>query len=211
MIRVKICGITREKDALLAAELGAHAIGFIFYPGSPRYLSPEKARKISASLPPFVQRVGVFVNEDPSRIKRIRDLVGLDVVQLHGEESPDVCALFYPRVVKALRIKDEKDLAALSSYRGRVGGILLDTFVRGVFGGTGKTFNWSLAQKAKRSGLPLILAGGLNPQNVEEAIKKVRPSGLDISSGVEITPGVKHPALLKALFERLRPYLVKSF
>ena len=206
-VKVKICGLRRVQDALLAVELGAAAVGFIFYPKSPRYLSPEDARRLSSLLPPFVQRVGVFVNESPAKIRKIKDFVGLDLIQLHGDESPTLCELFYPRVIKAFRVKEKKDLLSIKRYRGKVGGILLDTFVPGMPGGTGKTFDWYLAREAQKFGLPLILAGGLTPQNAREAVLSVSPYGIDVNSGVEIAPGVKHPALLKELFRNLSPFL----
>ncbi len=205
MIRVKVCGIKRLEDALLAARLGASAVGFIFYPKSPRYVSPEKARQISTALPPFLLRVGVFVDEDPDKIRRVQDRVGLDLIQLHGREDPTVCETFFPRVIKAFRVREPEDLAQIKPYEGRVGGILLDTLVKGLPGGTGKTFDWKLACEAKRFGLPLILAGGLNPRNVLEAVAQVQPYGIDVNSGVEIAPGIKHPALLKELFQKLSP------
>ncbi len=204
MIRVKVCGLTRERDALLAAELGAHALGFIFYPRSPRYISPERAASLAQKLPPFVLRVGVFVNEDPVKIALIKEKVGLDLIQLHGEESPSFCARFYPRVIKALRIRAESDLSKIENYRGKVSAILLDTYVKGLPGGTGQVFDWRLAKKAKNFGLPIILAGGITPENAPLAVKEVAPYALDVNSGVEVSPGCKHPALLRALFASLR-------
>ncbi len=166
MVRVKICGITRERDALLAVSLGASAVGFIFYEKSPRYISPERARKIVEVLPPFVTAVGVFVNEDPERIKRAVSVSGVDVIQLHGDESPSECEEFAPRVIKALRVKGAEDIKKIEKYAGRVRAILLDAFVKGVPGGTGRTFDWKLALEAKRFGVPLILAGGISEENV---------------------------------------------
>ena len=207
MIRVKICGLTNLKEALLAAELGAHALGFIFYPKSPRYISPEKAAAIARRLPPFVARVGVFVNEEVEKIEAIKEKVGLDWLQFHGDEAPSLCARFYPRVIKAFRLKSQEDLARLVPYREVSSAFLLDTYVPGVPGGTGQTFDWLLAKRAKDFGLPVILAGGLGPDNVRQAVEEVAPYGLDVNSGVEWAPGRKHPALLRALFARLRPFL----
>ncbi len=209
MIRVKICGITRSEDAELAAYLGASAIGFIFYPKSPRYITPLKAREIRQNLPPFVHTVGVFVNEEPKTIKEIANFVGLDFVQLHGNESPSICEKFFPKVIKAFRVREEKDLKQISTYQGKVSAILLDTYVKGEPGGTGKIFDWRLAIKAKEFGLPLILAGGLNPENVLKAIREVSPYAIDLSSGVEMAPGLKHPFLLKELFKKLKENLCK--
>ncbi len=210
MIRVKICGITRLEDAMLAISLGADALGFIFYPKSPRYILPEKVKEIIAQLPPYVTTVGVFVNETEEKIKKIVEITGIDMVQLHGEEPPQFCTLFFPRVIKAFRVKTSDDLFNIGEYKNTVRGILLDTFVKGIPGGTGKTFNWRLAQEAKKFDIPLILAGGLCPENVIEAIEKVKPFGIDISSGVESSPGIKDPNKLKALFEALSPFRKSS-
>ena len=207
MIKVKVCGLTRLEDALLAASLGAHALGFIFYPQSPRFVAPEKAAEISRRLPPFVLRVGVFVNEEPWKIREIQKKVGLDLVQLHGDESPEFCTQFFPRVIKAFRVKEERDLERIHPYRGKVSAILLDTYVKGLAGGTGKTFDWAIARRAKSFGLPIILAGGIGPENAARAVEEVSPYGLDVNSGVECAPGRKHPALLRLLFARLRPFL----
>ncbi len=203
VIRVKICGITRLEDAKLAVELGASALGFVFYPPSPRFVAPAQAAAIRRALPPLVTTVGVFVNEDPERIEEIRRLVGLDLVQLHGEEPPETAARFFPAVIKAFRVRSERDLAQITAYRDCVSAILLDTYVKGLAGGTGKTFDWSLAKKAKEYGLPVILAGGLNPENIKRAAQLVRPYALDVSSGVEAFAGKKHPVLLRRLFANL--------
>ena len=207
MIKVKVCGLTRLEDALFAASLGAHAVGFIFYPKSPRFVSPERAAEISRRLPPFVLRVGVFVNEEPWRIREIQKRVGLDLVQLHGDEPPHFCAQFFPRVIKAFRIREERDLDKIPPYRGKISAILLDTYVKGLAGGTGRTFDWAIARRAKAFGLPVILAGGIGPENAARALEEVSPYGLDVNSGVECSPGRKHPALLRLLFARLRPFL----
>ncbi len=206
MVRVKICGLTRLEDARLAISLGADALGFIFYPRSPRYILPEKAKEIIAQLPPYVTTVGVFVNEPKESIIKIMNLTGIDMIQLHGEESPGFCASFFPRVVKAFRIREIDDLSEIINYKGRVRAILLDTFVRGIPGGTGQTFNWELALEAKKLGIPVILAGGLSPENVADAIKKVDPFGIDISSGVESSPGLKDQVKLRDLFKALSPF-----
>ncbi|NPB09808.1 MAG: phosphoribosylanthranilate isomerase [Thermodesulfobacteria bacterium] len=203
MVRVKICGITSPEDARLAAECGASAIGFVFYPPSPRFVTPAQAAAIRRALPPWVATVGVFVNEDPARIEEVRRLVGLDYVQLHGDEPPETARLFFPRVIKALRVRNEEDLSRISAYRHCAAAVLLDTYVKGLPGGTGRTFDWSLAKKAKEYGLPIILAGGLRPENVCAAVRQVRPYALDVSSGVEVFPGKKHPVLLRRLFANL--------
>ena len=203
MINIKICGITRFEDAAEAVKLGANALGFIFT-SSPRQISPEKARDIIGSLPPFVKSVGVFVNESPATIRDITDLCGLDLVQLHGDESPNLCKEFMPYTMKALRIKDDSIIPSIESYRGKVRALLLDTYVKNKPGGTGKTFDWDLAVKIKTFNIPIILSGGLGPNNIKDAIKTVRPYGVDINSGVEESPGKKNHTLLKTLFERLK-------
>lgn len=203
MTRVKICGITNIEDALLAAELGADALGFIFAE-SPRRISPQDARAIILKLPPLIKTVGVFVNEEPAVIKEIKEACGLDLIQLHGDESPDLCRDLMPHSIKAFRIQNDKDLQAIEKYRGAVRTILLDTFQRGKSGGTGRTFDWSLAKKAKEAGIPLILAGGLGPDNIREAITTVHPYAVDVNSGIEKRPGKKDPVLMRKLMEKIR-------
>ncbi|MEW6185029.1 MAG: phosphoribosylanthranilate isomerase [Thermodesulfobacteriota bacterium] len=209
MIKVKICGITNLEDALLAAEAGVEALGFIFAE-SPRKISPEKAKGIIELLPPFIKTVGVFVNEEPVRIKEIVSFCGLDLVQLHGEESPEISRELMPRSVKAFRIKGEKDIQAIEKYRGKVRAILLDTFQKGKAGGTGLTFDWTLAVKAKETGIPLILAGGLGPENIQEAIRTVQPYAVDVNSGIEEKPGKKDPVLLRRLMEKIKGYRIQE-
>lgn len=200
--RLKICGITRLEDALLAASLGAHALGFIFYPKSPRYIAPQQAREIIKKLPPFVQTVGVFVNEMGEKIKDIVKFCGLDLIQLHGDEPPAFCEDLGLPCIKAFRIKDESSLNLLASYKNKVKGFLLDTYKKGQAGGTGETFNWELVLQAKKYSTPIILAGGLNPANVEVAIKTAQPYALDVNSGIESAPGIKDRSLMEELFKR---------
>lgn len=199
--RVKVCGTTRLKDALLAVECGADAIGFIFYKKSPRYVSAKTAKEICSKLPPFVHRVGVFVNETADNINRIADRCGLDAVQLHGDESPAFCKKIKHRVIKVVRVKDAASLKEMSRYA--VDGFLLDTWKEDQWGGTGKVFDWELAARAKKYG-SVIIAGGLNPRNVKAAIKKVQPYGVDVSSGVEQSPGKKDPRKVKAFIKAVR-------
>ena len=200
-VKVKVCGTVRLKDALLAVECGADAIGFIFYKKSPRCVTAKVAKDICAKLPPFVHRVGVFVNEKADIINRTVDRCGLDVVQLHGDESPAFCKRIKCRVIKAVRVKDAASLKEMSRYE--VDGFLLDTYKENQWGGTGKVFDWELATRAKKYG-PVILAGGLNPRNVKTAIKKVQPYGVDVSSGVEQSPGKKDPKKVKAFLKAAR-------
>jgi len=195
MIKVKICGITRVEDALHAAACGADALGFVFYPGSSRYVPASKAAEIIAALPPFITTVGLFVNAPAAEIQDIVAQCGLDVVQLHGDEQPADCQLAPLRVVKALRVKDRHSLRDVHSYP--VSAVLLDAFVAGAYGGTGHTFNWELAAELAND-LPVILAGGLHADNVAAAVAQVQPYAVDVSSGVESAPGIKDPAKVQA-------------
>ena len=203
MLRVKICGITNLEDASLAVRLGAHALGFILAP-SPRQVSPEAVRDIVRGIPALVQTVGVFVNEAPSRVREIMGFCGLDLAQLHGDESADDCEALTPRAIKALRLRDESSLAVAATYRGKVRAVLLDSYVKGRRGGTGTTLDWGLAARGLELGIPVILAGGLNPGNVRRAVSVVRPFAIDVSSGVEERPGRKSAALMDRLMEVVR-------
>ncbi len=205
MVRVKVCGITNLEDAMMAVELGAHALGFIFAQ-SPRNINPEKAREIICQLPPFVQTVGVFVNEDEKVIREIVELCGLDLVQLHGEESVEVCSGLMPRVIKVIRVKGRASLLPIEQYKGKVRAILLDTWSAEAHGGTGKGFDWDLAVEAKQFGIPIILSGGLNPANIKEAIARVKPVAVDVNSGVEARAGKKRLALLEQFFNEIQQY-----
>jgi phosphoribosylanthranilate isomerase len=195
MVKVKICGLANLDDALHAAACGADALGFVFYPKSPRHVTAELAREIIAVLPPFVAAVGLFVNEEPDRIRAIAGFCGLDVLQLHGDETPDDCRLPPWRTVKALRIRDSASLAGLDGWP--TSALLLDAWRPDSYGGTGHTFDWSLAARAA-TGRRVILAGGLTPENVTEAVRTVRPYAVDVSSGVEASPGRKDPAKVAA-------------
>ena len=196
---VKICGITREADAAAAVACGASAIGFIFWPKSPRYVEPERARAIVRSLPPFVTPVGVFVNEDVEHVNRVANMVGLGAVQLHGDESPDMVDAVNRPVVKALgRI----DAGTATAWPGRVR-LLIDADDRERRGGTGACADWDAAAALARQ-RPIVLAGGLTPANVAEAVSRVSPFGIDVSSGVEDAPGIKNADRIRELFEVLR-------
>ena len=199
MIKVKICGITNKEDALYAAGCGANALGFIFYEKSPRYIEPDDAKTIIAALPPFVTTVGVFVNKDFNDIRDITLLTGVTVVQLHGDESPSYCNLVEGKLIKAIRVKNDSSIEGLKKYD--VDTFLLDSFDKNSFGGSGLTFDWKLAEKAKQYG-KIILAGGLTPDNVEEAVKKVVPYGVDVNSGVEQKPGIKNKNKVKEFIIR---------
>lgn len=202
MIKVKICGITNLDDASLAVELGADALGFIFAT-SPRRILPEAAADIIRQIPPFVKSVGVFVDEDAEVIKEIINFCGIDMVQLHGNESPEFCSQFMPHTIKALRIADESILQSIEPYRGKVRSLLLDTYTEKMAGGTGKTFNWDIAIKIGEMGVPIILAGGLGPSNIEDAISFVKPYAVDVNSGIEKSPGKKSKTLMEELFEKI--------
>ncbi len=189
MVKVKICGITTLEDALTAIEAGADALGFVFYSASPRHVSPEQAADIIRKLPPFVQTVGLFVDEKMTVVNAIADHCRLDVIQLHGEETPAYCESVNRRVIKAFRVKDISTLDLLVPYH--VSGYLLDAWSPDAHGGTGQVFNWDIAAEAVLGGRNIILAGGLTPDNITESIRKVHPYGVDVSSGVEYAPGRK--------------------
>lgn len=189
MVKVKICGITTLEDALTAIEAGADALGFVFYSASPRHVSTEQAADIIRKLPPFVQTVGLFVDEKMTVVNAIADHCRLDVIQLHGEETPAYCESVNRRVIKAFRVKDISTLNLLVPYH--VSGYLLDAWSPDAHGGTGQVFNWDIAAEAVLGGRNIILAGGLTPENITESIRKVHPYGVDVSSGVEYAPGRK--------------------
>jgi phosphoribosylanthranilate isomerase len=197
-VQIKICGITNLEDASMAVDRGANALGFIFAP-SPRKIAPQKVRKIVQSIPPFVKTVGVFFNETLATIREVMQYCGLDLVQLHGDESPAFCDELMPYTIKSLRVKGESCLQTSRAYRGKVRALLLDTYSEEKVGGTGKTFDWKLAIKVKKAGIPIILAGGLGPTNVNLAIQTVNPYAVDVNSGIEEYPGKKDPVLMKAL------------
>jgi len=200
IVWIKICGITNEEDGLAAARLGADALGFVFAP-SPRRISPEKARQIIKALPPLVQTVGVFVDEDLGKVSSVAEMCGLDILQFHGSESADYCDSFNQRVIKAIRLRNRRDLKSLAEYDGVVHALLLDTYLPDKLGGTGMTFNWEWALEAGKYGR-IILAGGLNPENVAAAISMVKPYGVDASSSLEQSPGVKdHEKIMQFIAE----------
>ena len=204
-MKIKICGITNVEDADIAVKTGADALGFIMYRKSPRRVEPAVARSIIAGLPPFVSAVGVFVNEEAESVRALMDECGFALAQLHGDESAAYCQNLGRPALKALRLKDRGTFLALAEFQGRanVRGLLIDAFSDQSYGGTGQTVDWTLAQEVARSA-PVILAGGLNPANVAEAIHIVRPYGVDVSSGVEQSPGKKDHHKLKAFIEAAR-------
>lgn len=189
MVKVKVCGITNIDDATAAVEFGADALGFVFFKKSPRYVSPKKAAYIIERLPPFIHTVGVFANESAENMEAVISATRISVAQLHGDEPPELCRLTR-RVIKGIRIKSLDSLAPLARYTRHVSGFLLDAYTPDKLGGTGMIFNWDIAVEAKQFG-QIILAGGLTPDNVSEAVKYVKPYGVDVSSGVEKEKGVK--------------------
>ena len=202
MIRAKICGIRRMEDAQLAAELGAWAIGFVFWPGSRRYIDPATARDIVSVLPPFVTAIGVFVNQHKNDVLAIADAVKLGAVQLHGDETAAWYAGFPYRVIKTVPVPPAFEDRALADVPAWVT-VLLDAHDPVARGGTGRTIDWSVAASAART-RPVVLSGGLTPDNVRVAADTVRPHAVDVSSGVESSPGVKDPGKLRAFFSALQ-------
>jgi len=199
MIPTKICGITNLDDANVAVENGASAIGFIFYEKSPRTISINNAKSISKHLPKTIARVGVFVNHEKDFIRLAISEVPLDMIQLHSDETPDFCNQFDVAILKALRIKNEASLSVMDQYDVAV--FLLDTFSNDQYGGTGETFDWSVLNRKFKT--PIILSGGLNSENILDAIDAVNPSAVDVNSGVESSPGKKDFNKLKSLFKNL--------
>jgi phosphoribosylanthranilate isomerase len=200
--KVKICGITNPADAQAAVAAGADAIGLNFYEKSPRYLTLPQAAEISKQLQPFVMRVGLFVNAPEAFVLRAIGECGLTMLQFHGDEPPEFCTRFGLMSMKAFRMHGPETLAELPKYA--TDAYLLDAFSSTAFGGTGEKFNWDLAVEAQKFGKPIFLAGGLTPENVAGAVQKVRPFGVDVSSGVESAPGKKDHAKIKAFIAAVR-------
>jgi phosphoribosylanthranilate isomerase len=201
-VRTKICGITSIQDAQAAVDFGADALGFVFYPSSPRYIHPSDAAAIIHKLPPFVTCVGLFVNAEHEMLKKTVSDTGVDLVQFHGDESEYECGLSSKPWIKAIRVGEETDLAAEAKRYNAANSLLLDTMVRGSYGGTGKTFDWSLVPK--NIDKPIILAGGLDLENVIGAINVTSPYAVDVSGGVELKKGVKDHAKMEEFIKRVR-------
>lgn len=207
-IRIKVCGITRQADAHAAVHFGVDALGFIFVKKTPRYIAPDSARAIIETLPPFITRVGVFVNSPMDAVQEIVSRSGLTQVQLHGNESSGYCDELKSwnrslTICKVFRIGLDRIPTHISGYDQAIDCVLLDTFIKGADGGTGEIFDWNLIQGLSLK-KPLILAGGLSLENVEEAVRKVVPYGIDINSGVEDEPGKKNPQLIEKLISKVR-------
>jgi phosphoribosylanthranilate isomerase len=202
-VRIKICGITSVADAQAANEAGADAIGLMLWGPSKRYVTNALAAEIVRSLPPFMAKVGVFVNPTAEEVLLAVKEIGLDTIQLHGDETPEFCRQFAPlKVMKAFRVKDASSLTTMADYD--TDAWLLDSYVAGEKGGTGAVFNWDLAVQAKDSGRPVVLAGGLTPENIAEAVHQVWPYGVDVSSGVESAPGKKDPEMIRRFVAAIR-------
>jgi phosphoribosylanthranilate isomerase len=198
-VKIKICGLTRPEDVLLLRELPIDFAGFIFVPDTPRFLEPAAAAKLIRLLPDGIQPVGVFMDETPEVVRATADICGLKILQFHGRETPEYCEQFNRPYFKVIRVGSSIDERILTGYHPVA--FLLDTFKRGAAGGTGKTFDWTVAGRVVESGFPVILAGGLTPENISRAVKEVHPWGVDVSSGVEVSPGVKEPWKLRRFVE----------
>jgi phosphoribosylanthranilate isomerase len=201
-VAVKICGITRVEDGVAAALAGAHAIGFVFHPRSPRYLAPRRAAEIALTLPPFVSTVGVFVDPPREFVLEVLSAVQLGLLQFHGDEDPAFCGQFSVPYIKGVRVRPGIDLLQCASDFRDARGMLLDAFVEGNHGGTGKAFDWSLIPPSLP--LPVVLSGGLDAGNVADAIRRVRPWAVDVSSGVEVQKGIKDAARIAAFMQGVR-------
>lgn len=201
-IRVKICGITRVEDALAAACLGAHAIGLVFYAGSPRAVAPAQARRIIDALPPFVVPVGLFVNADAQTVRDTLAVAPVQLLQFHGDETPGYCSSFGLPYLRAVRVRPGVDLLQYAQEFHAAKGLLLDAYVDGARGGTGTTFDWSLIPREMP--VPVVLSGGLDSGNVEQAVRSVRPWAVDVSSGVESAKGIKDAAKIEAFMTGVR-------
>jgi phosphoribosylanthranilate isomerase len=204
-LKVKICGITNVQDAEAAVEAGADALGFVFYRASPRCVEAGIVKQIVARLPPFVLPIGVFVNEEVKRVRELMDECGLIIAQLHGDESAFYCETLGRPVLRGIRLRNRGSLLAVAEYRGRaqVRGFVIDACSDSAYGGTGDVADWGLAAEVATAS-PILLAGGLTPQNVSDAIQKVHPYGVDVSSGVEVSPGKKDPAKIDAFIRAVR-------
>jgi len=200
--RVKICGITNPADAQVAVEAGADALGFIFYEKSPRYMTIPKVAEITTQLNPFIMKVGVFVDADDDFVARAIAEAGLTMLQFHGSEPPDFCTQFGLMSMKAFRVRDAESLNALENYN--TDAYLLDSYAPGTLCGTGEKFNWDLAVAARKLGKPIFLAGGLTPENVADAVRKVQPFAVDVSSGVESAPGKKDHDKVRAFIQNAK-------
>lgn len=207
-VKVKICGITNLADARAAVEAGADLLGFVFYEKSPRHVTVQAAKAIARQLPPYVAKVGVFVNASEELVSQALGECGLNVLQFHGDETPEDCVKFGVMSMKAFRVRDEESLKALPAYQ--TDAWLLDAYTPGVRGGTGATLNWDLAVEAMKFGRPIFLAGGLTPENVAQAVRKVQPFAVDVSSGVEASPGKKDHGKVRGFVQNVRTAMISK-
>lgn len=201
-VRVKVCGITRSEDAIAAVQCGVDAIGFVFWPHSARYIDPESARRIAEVIPPFICTVGVYVDPDAAWVEETARAAKLNLLQFHGDESPEFCNQFSQPYIKAIRVKPDTDLLQYAQRYGAAKGLLLDTYAADMPGGTGHAFDWQLIPQ--QLSLPLILSGGLNPDNVARAIKQTQPWAIDVSSGVEASKGIKDEKKIIAFMQGVK-------
>lgn len=201
-VRVKVCGITRSEDAIAAVQCGVDAIGFVFWPHSARYIDPESARRIAEVIPPFICTVGVYVDPDAAWVEETARVAKLNLLQFHGDESPEFCNQFPQPYIKAIRVKPDTDLLQYAQRYGAAKGLLLDTYAADMPGGTGHAFDWQLIPQ--QLSLPLILSGGLNPDNVARAIKQTQPWAVDVSSGVEASKGIKDEKKIIAFMQGVK-------
>lgn len=201
-VRVKVCGITRSEDAIAAVQCGVDAIGFVFWPHSSRYIDPESARRIAEVIPPFICTVGVYVDPDAAWVEETARAAKLNLLQFHGDESPEFCNQFPQSYIKAIRVKPDADLLQYAQRYGAAKGLLLDTYAADMPGGTGHAFDWQLIPQ--QLSLPLILSGGLNPDNVARAIKQTQPWAVDVSSGVETAKGIKDEKKIIAFMQGVK-------
>jgi phosphoribosylanthranilate isomerase len=201
-VRVKVCGITRDEDAKAAVRAGVDAIGFVFWPHSPRYIDPESARRIAANIPPFVCIVGVYVDPDAAWVEETMQAVKLNLLQFHGDETPEFCNQFSHSYIKAIRVKQDTDLLQYAERYHSAKGLLLDTYAESMPGGTGHAFDWHLIPQ--HLPLPLVLSGGLNPNNVAMAIEQIQPWAVDVSSGVEASKGIKDEKRIFAFMQGVK-------
>jgi phosphoribosylanthranilate isomerase len=201
-VRVKVCGITRSEDAIAAIQCGVDAIGFVFWPHSTRYIDPESVRRIAEVIPPFICTVGVYVDPDAAWVEQTARAAKLNLLQFHGDESPEFCNQFSQPYIKAIRVKPDTDLLQYAQRYGAAKGLLLDTYAADMPGGTGHAFDWQLIPQ--QLSLPLILSGGLNPDNVARAIKQTQPWAVDVSSGVEASKGIKDEKKIIAFMQGVK-------
>lgn len=201
-VRVKVCGITRDEDAKAAVQAGVDAIGFVFWPHSARYIDPDSARRIAANIPPFVCIVGVYVDPDAAWVEETMQVARLNLLQFHGDETPEFCNQFFQPYIKAIRVKQGTDLLQYAERYHSAKGLLLDAYAENIPGGTGHAFDWRLIPQ--HLPLPLVLSGGLNPNNIATAIKQIQPWAVDVSSGVEVSKGIKDEKKIFAFMQGVK-------